>query len=79
MVHRNYHVHLTTQTVQHLVASTVQLHADHLAFVNSMGRLTPQFLKDLVRSWNVLTNIEPAIQGSGAARVPSQFLNLVVL
>jgi hypothetical protein len=59
MVDHNYRVRLTNQTVQHVIASTVQLHGDHLVFVNSKGQLTALFLKDLVRSWNMLPNILP--------------------
>jgi hypothetical protein len=59
MVDHTYRVHLTTQTVQHVIASSVQLHADHLVFVNSKGQLTALFLKDLVRNWNMLPNILP--------------------
>jgi hypothetical protein len=54
-----YRVHLTTQTVQHITASTVQLHGDHLVFVNSKGQLTALFLKDLVRSWKMLPDTVP--------------------
>jgi hypothetical protein len=57
MVDHNYRVRLTTQTVQHVIASTVQLHGDQLAFVNSKGQPTALFLKNLVGSWNVLPNI----------------------
>jgi hypothetical protein len=57
MVDHNYRVHLTTHTVQHVIASTVELHGDHLVFVNSKGQLTALFLKDLVRSWNMLPNM----------------------
>jgi hypothetical protein len=52
-------VRLTTQTVQHVIASTVQLHGDHLVFVNARGQLTALFLKDVVRSWNMLPNMVP--------------------
>jgi hypothetical protein len=38
-------VYLTIQTVQHVLASTVQLHCDHVVFVNSRGQLTALFLK----------------------------------
>jgi hypothetical protein len=54
MVDLNYRVRLTTQTVQHVIASTVQLLGDHLVFVNSKGQLTAPLLKDSVRSWNML-------------------------
>ena len=58
MADHNYRVRLTTHTVQHVTASTVQLHGDHLVFVNSKGQLTALFLKDLVRSWN-MPNVLP--------------------
>jgi hypothetical protein len=59
MVDHNYRVRLKTQTVQHVIAATVQLHGDHLVFVNSKGQLTALFLKELVRSWNMLPNTLP--------------------
>jgi hypothetical protein len=59
MVDHNYRVRLTTHTVQHVIASTVQLHGDHLVFVNSKGQLTALFLKDLVRSWTMLPSMVP--------------------
>ena len=59
MADHNYRVHLTTQTVQHVIASTVQLHGDHLVFVNAKGQLTALFLKDLVRRWKMLPNTVP--------------------
>jgi hypothetical protein len=57
MVDHNYRARLTTQTVQLVIASTAQLHGDHLVFVNSKGQLTALFLKELVRSWNMLPNM----------------------
>jgi hypothetical protein len=54
-----YRVHLTTQTVQHVTASTLQLHGDHLVFLDSKGQLTALFLKNLVQSWNMLPNKLP--------------------
>jgi hypothetical protein len=59
MVDHSYRVRLSTQTVQHVIASTVQLYGDHLVFVNSNGQLTALFLKNLVRSWNMLPNVLP--------------------
>jgi hypothetical protein len=59
MVDHSYRVSLKTQTVHHVIASTVQLHGDHLVFLNSKGQLAALFLKDLVRSWNMLPNILP--------------------
>jgi hypothetical protein len=57
MVDHSYRVRLKTQTVQHVIASTVQLCGDHLVFVNSKGQLAALFLKDLVQSWNMLPNV----------------------
>jgi hypothetical protein len=57
MVDHSYRVRLKTQTVQHVIASTVQLYGDHLVFMNSNGQLTALFLKDLVQSWNMLPNV----------------------
>jgi hypothetical protein len=56
MVDHNYRVRLT-KAVRHVIASTVQLHGDHLVFVNSKCQLTALFLKDLVWSWNMLPNM----------------------
>jgi hypothetical protein len=74
MLDHNYRVRLTTQTVQHVVASTVQLHGDQLVFLNSKGQLTALFLKDLVGSWNMLPNGVPDNTGlrrcSGTEPIP---------
>jgi hypothetical protein len=59
MVDHNYRVCLKTQTVHHVIASTVELHGDHLVFVNSKGQFTALFLKDLVRSWKMLPDTVP--------------------
>jgi hypothetical protein len=59
MADHNYRVHLTTHTVQQVIASSVQLHGDHLVFVNSKRQLTALFLRELVRSWNMLPNTLP--------------------
>ena len=59
MVDHSYRLRLTTQTVQHTIASAVQHYGDQLVFVNSNGQLTALFLKNLVRSWNKLPNMLP--------------------
>jgi hypothetical protein len=56
MVDHSYRVRLTTQTFQHVIASTVQPHGDYLMFLNSKGQFTALFLKNEVRSWNMLPN-----------------------
>jgi hypothetical protein len=63
MVDRSYQVRLRTRTVQHVIASAVQLHGDHLVFVNSNGQLAALFLKDLVISWKMLPNVLPDVHG----------------
>ena len=59
MIDHSYRVRLKTQTVQHVIASTVQLYGDHLVFANSNGQLTALFLKSLVQSWQMLPNVLP--------------------
>jgi hypothetical protein len=59
MVDHSYRVRLTTKTVRHVIASTVRLYGDQLVFVNSSGQLTALFLRNLVRSWNMLPNVLP--------------------
>ena len=54
MADQTYRVYLTTGTVQHVTASTVQIYGDHLVFVNSEGKLAALFFTGLVRSWKVL-------------------------
>jgi hypothetical protein len=54
MVDHSYRVRLKTGTVQHVTASTAQLHGDHLAFVNSHGQLAALFVKSVVSSWKML-------------------------
>lgn len=54
MVDQTYRVHLTTGTVQHVTASTVQVYGEHLVFLNSKGKLAALFFTGLVRSWKVL-------------------------
>jgi hypothetical protein len=37
MVDHNYRVHLKRQTCHHVIASTLELHGDHLVFVKCKG------------------------------------------
>jgi hypothetical protein len=76
MVDHNYRVRLKTQTAQHVLAATVEAHGDHLVFVNSKGQLTALFLRDLVRSWNMLPNTVPDDTALVTARVSSQLHSL---
>ena len=40
--------------IQHVIASSVEIHGEHLALLNSDGRLVALFLMEEVQSWNVL-------------------------
>jgi hypothetical protein len=43
---------------QHVIASSVEIHGEHLAMLDSDGGLVALFLMDDVQSWNVLPNAE---------------------
>ena len=38
--------------VQTVIASTVEIHDEHLIFCNSKGELAALFLLEIVQSWN---------------------------
>jgi hypothetical protein len=40
--------------LQQVVASTVEVHGEHLAFLTTNGKLAALFLLDIVQSWNAL-------------------------
>jgi hypothetical protein len=42
-------------SVQTVVASTAEIHDEHLIFCNAEGELTALFLMEAVQSWNVLS------------------------
>jgi hypothetical protein len=42
--------------LQHVTAVTAEIHGEHLAFLNSEGRLEALFLMEIVESWNVLND-----------------------
>jgi hypothetical protein len=56
MVEQTYLVALKppNQAVQHVIAATVEVHGEHLAFLNAEGKLAALFLMKIVQSWNVL-------------------------
>jgi hypothetical protein len=39
-----------------VVAATLEVHGEHLAFLNSEGELAALFLMEIVESWNVLND-----------------------
>ena len=56
MVEQTYLVALKppSQSVQHVIAATVEVHGKHLVFLNAESKLAALFLMEIVRSWNVL-------------------------
>jgi hypothetical protein len=46
------------ERIHNVIASTVEIQGDNLAFLNSIGELTALFLFDMVGSWNVLSRAE---------------------
>jgi hypothetical protein len=57
MIDHIYRVRLTTGTILHVFASTVQIEGDQLAFVGSKGNLSALFVAELVDSWKMLPNV----------------------
>jgi hypothetical protein len=40
--------------IQHVLAARYEVRGEHLAFINTEGRLAALFLIDSIQSWNVL-------------------------
>jgi hypothetical protein len=57
MVDRIYLVALKPPAppLREVVAATVEVHGDQLAFLTANGELAALFLLDIVQSWNVLS------------------------
>jgi hypothetical protein len=45
-------------SIQQVIASSVEIHGEHLALLDSDGRLVALFLMEDVQSWNVLPNTD---------------------
>jgi hypothetical protein len=56
MVEKTYLVALKSPNppLQQVVAATVEVHGEHLAFLTTDGKLAALFLLDIVQSWNVI-------------------------
>ena len=56
MVEQTYLVVLKrpSQAIQHVVAATIEVHGEHLVFLNAEGKLAALFLTEIVQSWTVL-------------------------
>jgi hypothetical protein len=44
---------------QIVVAASIEVHGEHLAFLNSEGKLAALFLMENVKSWNVINDGMP--------------------
>ena len=68
MVDKTYLVqHKTTEaSSQIVVASTFEVHGEHLVFLTSEGKLAALFSMDVVKSWNVIDDGSRSSQSSGA-------------
>ncbi|MEA2260565.1 MAG: hypothetical protein QOJ51_3390, partial [Acidobacteriaceae bacterium] len=42
-------------TIRHVLAARYEVRGEHLAFINTEGRLAAQFPIDTIQSWNVLS------------------------
>jgi hypothetical protein len=46
------------RAVQHVAASTFEIHDEHLIFCDSEGKLAALFLLEIVESWNVIASAQ---------------------
>jgi len=46
---------LPSHAVQHVIAASLEIHGEHLVFLNAEGKLAALFMVEIVQSWNVLT------------------------
>jgi hypothetical protein len=46
---------LPSPAVQHVIATSIEIHGEHLVFLNAEGKVAALFLMEIVRSWNVLS------------------------
>ncbi len=57
MVNQTYLVALKlSQDVQHVVAATIEVHGEHLVFLNAERKLAALFPMKIVQSWSVLNH-----------------------
>ncbi len=50
--------------IQHVLASRVEIHGEHLVLLDSEGRLAALVLMQVVESWNVLPVATPLQSGN---------------
>lgn len=58
MPDKTYLVQFKTRALgpQHVIASTIEIHDEHLIFCDSNGKLAAVFLFELVLSWNEISS-----------------------
>jgi hypothetical protein len=56
MIDQTYLVALKppSHAVQQVIAASLEIHGEHLVFLNAEGKLAALFLMEIVQSWNVL-------------------------
>ena len=58
MPNKTFLVLLRSDAHQHVRATRVEVHGNHLVFLTEKGKLASAFLLDLVESWNEIAVIE---------------------
>jgi len=56
MPNKTFLVRLRSNANQHVKATTVEVHGNHLVFLTEKGKLAGAFLLDLVESWNEIAS-----------------------
>jgi len=56
MPNKTFLVRLSSDANQHVRATTVEVHGNHLVFLTGKGKLAALFLLDLVESWNEIAS-----------------------
>ena len=59
MPNKTFLVRLRTNALQHVRATTVEIHGDHLVFVTAKGKLAALFMFSIVESWTEI-ELKPA-------------------
>jgi hypothetical protein len=63
MPNKTFLVRLRSDANQHVRATTVEVHGNHLVFLTEKGKLAGAFLLDLVESWNEIAPDPPSRLG----------------
>ena len=55
MPDKTFRVRLKTGAIHHVCAAKVEVHGEHLTFLNSDGKLAALFLLEVVERWNEIS------------------------